>query len=153
MPLRIKQVLGDDFTEPITLLEAKSWMQITYDDWDDLIEKDLIPSARIQSEKQSGQAYTERTIEVTGNAMEERIYPIGPWIEDLTENTAEIVDYSYKAGFNDINLLPNDLKIAMLKRIATDFAMKQNGMSEQAYENAISGSVVIENRYREDLFI
>jgi hypothetical protein len=44
-------------TEPITLAEAKAWMQIDFSDWDTLITNELIPAARNESEKASGMLY------------------------------------------------------------------------------------------------
>ena len=44
-------------TEPITLAEAKAWLQIDFSDWDTLLTGTLIPAARIESEKASGMLY------------------------------------------------------------------------------------------------
>lgn len=138
-------------TEPITLAEAKAWMQIDYSDWDTLIEDELIPAARIESEKASGMLYVERDVEILNNKKDERIYPIGPWVEDVTENDYEFENYIYTAGFNVSNPLPQDLKIAMLKRIATEFAYRQNILNEQEYY-AQKSSISTENKYRADYF-
>ncbi len=81
-------------TEPITLAEAKAWLQIDYSDWDSLIQNTLIPAARIESEKASGMLYVERDVEIQNNKKDERIYPIGPWVEDVTEN-----DYTSTSKF------------------------------------------------------
>jgi hypothetical protein len=153
MPLRISKVLPITVTEPISLAEAKTWLQIDFSDFDDLIQDKLIPSARIQSEKQSGQSYFEVEVVISENSRDERIYPIGPWIEDVTTDEYEIVNYSYLAGFNTANPLPIDLKVAMLNRIATEFAFRQNQLTENIYKNELSSSLVIENRYRNDLMI
>lgn len=139
-------------TEPITLAEAKSWLQIDYSDWDTLIEDDLIPAARIESEKASGMLYVERDVTIQNNKKDERIYPIGPWVEDVTTNDYEFENYVYTAGFNVDNPLPQDLRIAMLKRIATDFAYKQNILSEQEYY-AQKSSITTETKYRADYFV
>ena len=139
-------------TEPITLAEAKSWLQIDFSDWDTLIEDELIPRARIESETASGLLYTERVVTISNNKRDERIYPIGPWISDVTTDDSEIEDYSYNAGFNDDNPLPNDLRVAMLKRIATDFAYRQNMMDAQTYY-AQKSSISEEMKYRPDLFV
>lgn len=147
--LRITQTLPA-FTEPISLAEAKSWLSIDFTDFDTLISGTLIPSAREQSEKQSGQAYFERTINIAGNGRDQKIYPIGPWISDVVDVDATVVTYAYLAGFTT---LPADLRLAMLKRIATDFAFRQNQITEQAYNNEVSSSIIIENRYRSDLMI
>lgn len=139
-------------TEPITLSEAKSWMQIDYSDWDTLITNELIPAARIASEKASGMLYVERDVTISNNKKDERIYPIGPWVEDVTTDETEIQNYVYTAGFNEDNPLPQDLRLAMLKRIATDFAVRQNLISvqEQVAQNA---SITAETRYRADYFV
>lgn len=139
-------------TEPITLSEAKSWMQIDFNDWDTLIEDELIPAARIASEKVSGMLYVERDVTISNNKKDERIYPIGPWVEDVTTDETEIENYVYTAGFNEDNPLPQDLRLAMLKRIATDFAVRQNLISvqEQVAQNA---SITAETRYRADYFV
>jgi hypothetical protein len=138
-------------TEPITLAEAKSWMQIDFTDWDNLIEDELIPAARIESEKASGMLYVERDVEILNNKKDERIYPIGPWVEDVTTDETEIANYIYTAGFNEDNPLPQDLRIAMLKRIATDFAFRQNIISVQE-QVAQKASITTETRYRADYF-
>ena len=139
-------------TEPITLAEAKAWMQIDYIDWDTLIEDELIPAARIESEKASGMLYVERDVTISNNKRYQRIYPIGPWVEDVTTDETEIENYVYTAGFNEDNPLPQDLKIAMLRRIATDFAYRQNLITVQE-QYAQKNSITTELKYRADLFV
>ena len=139
-------------TEPITLAEAKAWMQIDFNDWDTLITNDLIPAARIESEKASGMLYVQRNVTISNNKKSERIYPIGPWVEDVTTDETEIENYVYTAGFNNSNPLPQDLQIAMLKRIATDFAFRQNIISVQE-QVAQKASITTETRYRADYFV
>jgi hypothetical protein len=139
-------------TEPITLAEAKAWMQIDFIDWNTLIEDELIPAARIESEKASGMLYVERDVTISNNKRDERIYPIGPWVEDVTTDETEIENYVYTAGFNEDNPLPQDLKIAMLRRIATDFAYRQNLITVQE-QYAQKNSITTELKYRADLFV
>lgn len=139
-------------TEPITLAEAKAWMQIDFTDWDTLITNDLIPAARIESEKASGMLYVQRNVVITNNKKSERIYPIGPWVADVTTDETEIENYTYTAGFNNANPLPQDLQIAMLKRIATDFAYRQNLIDAQTYY-AQKSSITTELKYRADYFV
>ena len=138
--------------EPISLPEAKSWLQIDYSDWDGLIQDELIPAARMESESATGLLYTEREVTISNNKRDERIYPIGPWIEDVTTDNNEIENYSYMAGFSSTNPLPNDLRVAMLKRIATAFAYRQNMMDAQTYY-AQKASISEEMKYRSDLFV
>ena len=139
-------------TEPITLAEAKAWLQIDFNDWDSLLTNELIPSARIESEKASGMLYVERNVTISNNKRDERIYPIGPWVEDITADETEVKNYTYLAGFNEDNPLPQDLRIAMLKRIATDFAYRQNMISVQE-QYAQKASITTELKYRADLFV
>lgn len=139
-------------TEPITLGEAKSWLQIDYSDWDSVIQNELIPAARIESEKASGMLYVERNVTVNNNKRDQRIYPIGPWIEDVTVDETELENYTYLAGFNIDNPLPQDLRLAMLKRIATDFAYRQDIIDMPTYY-AQKASVTTELKYRADLFV
>lgn len=139
-------------TEPITLAEAKAWMQIDFTDWDSLIRDELIPAARIESEKASGMLYVQRNVVITNNKKGERIYPIGPWVADVTTDETEVENYTYTAGFNNSNPLPQDLQIAMLKRIATDFAFRQNIISVQE-QVAQKASITTETKYRADYFV
>jgi hypothetical protein len=139
-------------TEPITLAEAKAWLQIDFSDWDTLLTNELIPAARIASEKASGMLYVERNVVITDNKLSYRIYPIGPWVADVTTDETEVKNYTYTAGFNNANPLPQDLHVAMLKRIATDFALRQNliTVQEQYAQNA---SITAETKYRPDYFV
>jgi hypothetical protein len=155
--MSVKRPLQIDYdyqveTEPITLAEAKAWMQIDFTDWDTLIEDELIPAARIASEKASGMLYVERDVTISNNKKDERIYPIGPWVADVTTDDYEFENYVYTAGFNVSNPLPQPLRIAMLKRIATDFALRQNliTVQEQYAQNA---SITAETKYRPDYFV
>ena len=139
-------------TEPITLAEAKAWLQIDFSDWDTLLTNELIPSARIESEKASGMLYVQRNVVITDNKSGQRIYPIGPWVADVTTDETEVANYTYTAGFNNSNPLPQDLHVAMLKRIATDFAYRQNLMDAQTYYST-KASISTELKYRADLFV
>ena len=139
-------------TEPITLAEAKAWLQIDYTDWDSLLTNQLIPAARIESEKASGMLYVQRNVTISNNKRDERIYPIGPWVADVTTDETEIDNYVYSAGFNNSNPLPQDLRIAMLRRIATDFAYRQNLITVQE-QYAQKNSITTELKYRADLFV
>lgn len=121
------KTIQDLAAEPITLVQAKEWMQIDYPDWDMLIGT-LITASRQFSEKVSGQAYGEKIIEVTGNQKECKVYPIQPFIEDVEWADEDgVVSYRYKCGWV---VIPDSLKISMLQRIATGFAYRQNGVNE-----------------------
>lgn len=150
-PLRIVYTRQVD-CEPISLPEAKAWLQIDYSDWDAVIQDELIPAARMESESATGLLYSVREVTIQNNKRDERIYPIGPWIEDVTTNESEKENYSYMAGFSPENPLPNDLRVAMLKRVATAFAYRQNVIDFQSYY-AQKGSISEELKYRADYFV
>lgn len=149
LDIRYSSTVG---TEPITLAEAKAWLQIDFSDWDTLLTNELIPAARIESEKASGMLYVQRNVVITDNKSGQRIYPIGPWVADVTTDETEVENYTYTAGFNNSNPLPQDLHVAMLKRIATDFAYRQNILNDQEYY-AQKASISTELKYRADLFV
>jgi hypothetical protein len=91
-------------------------------------------------------------VTISNNKRDERIYPIGPWVSDVTTDETEIENYTYSAGFNNSNPLPQDLKVAMLRRIATDFAYRQNLITVQE-QYAQKNSITTELKYRADLFV
>lgn len=121
------RIVTDLVTEPVTLQEAKDWLSIDFSDFDSLLNM-LIVAAREQSEKVSGQAYGEKVFEITGNEKDHKVYPIQPFVEDVVWVDEDgVIKYRYKAGFT---VLPYDLKIAILQRVATGFAYRQNGIAE-----------------------
>jgi hypothetical protein len=138
-----QRIIQDLQTEPVTLQDAKDWLQMDMPDWDDVITM-LIRASREQSEKVSGQAYGVKTFEVTGNKRDEKVYITQPFIEDVEwEDEDGCKKYRYKAGFTT---LPMDLKVAVLQRVATGFAYKQNGVGESV-SMAVNQSIHIESKY------
>jgi hypothetical protein len=73
-------------------------------------------------------------------------------VADVTTDETEVANYTYTAGFNNSNPLPQDLHVAMLKRIATDFAFRQNLITVQE-QYAQKASISTELKYRADLFV
>jgi hypothetical protein len=136
--------------EPVTLTDAKEWLQMSPDqvDWDNLIET-LISASRETTESNSGQLLTVREVTISNNSKTDRIYPISPWVSDITTDESETTNYSYLAGFETI---PYDLKIAILQRVATGFAYRQNAVSLAVYQ-AQNLSITSEFKYREDLWV
>lgn len=139
------KIVADLATEPVTLSEAKSFLNIDFSDWDTLLTM-LIKASRIQSEKVTGQAYGAKVIQVTGNTFEERIYPVAPYVSDAVwVNEDGDKDYQYNAGFTSC---PEDLKLAILQRVATGFAQRENGTSE-AINTALNASIITEIKYKD----
>lgn len=139
------KVITDLATEPVTLQEAKEFLNIDFSDWDSLLTM-LIKSSRIQSEKVTGQAYGAKVVQVTGNTFDEKIYPIGPYVSDATWADEDgIIDYQYNAGYDEC---PEDLKQAILQRVATGFAYRENGIGE-AITKAVNASIYSEIKYKD----
>jgi hypothetical protein len=67
----------------------------------------------------------------------------------VTNDATEFENYTYVAGFIE---LPSDLKRAVLQRVATGFAERQNGLI-QAMNKATEPSLNIELAYRPDLYL
>ncbi len=138
------EVITDIENEPISLGDAKSFLQIDYPDWDFLISL-LIVASRAESENITGRAYGLKTIQVTGNTDDEKIYPILPFIEDkVWDLEKDFKDYRYEAGYSCI---PPDLKLAILMRVATGFSYRENGTT-QAINMAVNASINKELKYR-----
>lgn len=76
------RVLTDLVTEPVTLQEAKDFMEIDFTDFDTLITR-LIKQARISSELFTGLSYGKKEIELVSNQSKVQI-PYGPFGELLT---------------------------------------------------------------------
>ena len=144
--LQIK-VITDLVAEPVTLAEAKAFMGIDYTDYDSFITS-LITASRIASERVTGKAYGAKVIQVDGNTYSDRsgivvkIYPITPFVSDI-EDLDGNESYTYNAGFTTC---PADLKIAILMRVSTGFASRQDGISE-AINKAVNASIIVERQY------
>ena len=142
-------VVTDLAQEPITLQMAKDFLGIDFNDFDSLITV-LITSARRASERVTGKAYGPKVIKVTGNQYVDstgkiaRVFPVTPFVSNRVwygEN--ENIDYKYNAGFVDC---PEDLKIAILMRVATGFAVRENGMTT-AMNATVNASIITERQY------
>jgi hypothetical protein len=143
------KIIDDNPIEPITLNEAKAWLQVDYSDFDNLISM-LISACREKSEQMSGLAYYPKLVEVTGNEKTDKVYPIQPFVSDeVWADEDENIDYRYNAGLERI---PQGLKVAMLNRIATGFAYRQNGINE-AINAVLNQSYTYELQYRQDITI
>jgi hypothetical protein len=138
--------------EVISLAKAKEWLTIDFSDFDVLIQ-DLIDAATTKSQSVSGCSYWPVTVRVTGNTLEEYIYPIEPvtLLLDEPDTVEEYENYTYSAGYEE-GQVPYDLKKAILQRVATGFAERQNGF-DKAINKATETSLMIELAYRKDLYL
>lgn len=76
------RVKTDLVAEPVSLQDAKDFMEIDFDDFDALITR-LIKAARISSEKFTGLAYGKKEIELVSNQSKVNI-PYAPFKEIVT---------------------------------------------------------------------
>lgn len=150
------RVLEDLTSEPVSLSEAKEFLGIDFEDFDTLISM-LIKASRQASERVTGKAYGIKTIQVTGNTYEDasgeivKVYPITP-IHPCNDNADAQLDnenYTYIAGYDEI---PEDLKNAILMRVATGFESRQDGRIKMM-NKATNASIVIERQYVSQLGI
>lgn len=150
MPLRVK-IEGTPI-QVVSLSEAKDWLTIDFNDYDLLIQS-LIKSCVARSQAVSGTSFWPVEVTVTGNKAKEFIYPITPVIEELEEpeDDTEYESYTYNAGFA-VGEFPDDLKRAVLQRVATGFLERQNGL-DAAINKATEPSLNIELAYRENLYL
>ena len=149
-PSKLRIQIEEPTIQAVTLSEAKNWLQMSPDqtDWDDLIST-LLWASIDTTEKNSGQLLSVRNVTISNNPKSERVYPIGPWVSDVTTDLTEVENYIYEAGYYNI---PMTLKVAVLQRVATGFAYRQNGISE-AVNQAINLSIMSEMKFREDLWV
>ena len=149
-PSKLRIQIEEPTIQAVTLSEAKNWLQMSPDqtDWDDLIST-LLWASIDTTEKNSGQLLSVRNVTISNNPKSERVYPIGPWVSDVTTDLTEVENYIYEAGYYNV---PMTLKVAVLQRVATGFAYRQNGISE-AVNQAINLSIISEMKFREDLWV
>lgn len=162
------EIITDLDTEPVSLIEAKSFLGMSdISDFDTLITL-LITASRKASERVTGKAYGPKVVQVTGNRTNEdrttipryysglltditysscieRIYPITPYVSAVTdwEDENGNIDYRYNAGFTTC---PEDLKLAILARTATDFVMRQ-GSTDMTVNPVWSAYIEKERNY------
>jgi len=92
----IKTITG---SEPINIFDAKSWLRVTYDGDNDLINS-LITQSRELVETYINQSIIETTIELWSTSRKTLTLPYGPVIEisGITTIDGDDVDYTYN-GF------------------------------------------------------
>lgn len=130
--LHISLSEADGITEPVSLIEAKRWMQIDFPDHDEDI-KALITAAREAVEAYTATSLVEKTVDVRGNVICGRIYelPHGPVREisdyhglvfqgqegsfrRLKSGITGTVELAYTAGYIKV---PGSLKMAILNEV------------------------------------
>jgi hypothetical protein len=91
------KIITDLTSEPVTLNEAKEFMEIDFNDFDALITR-LIKSARISSERFTGLSYGKKEIALISNQYKVDI-PLGPYqafvsLKDKDDNEISTENYT-----------------------------------------------------------
>lgn len=161
------KLISDIIAEPVSLSEAKEFMEIDFCDFDNLISR-LIKSARQASERFTGLSYGLKEYALASDQCSARV-PFGPFIELLTITDKDGItipaneftvfgldnpiitvfnspnwNITYKTGFEDV---PDDLKIAICMRVETAFKYRADSTDEQV-NKAINTSTELEFAYR-----
>lgn len=138
------QILEITGVEPVTVAEAKVYCRIDSDyTADDELVSELITAARSAIEMWGNISLIEKRIKVYSDTDKTLWLPRSPVIdiESITDNDGNAIEYNdaiknkvkidhsggyfvtYKAGFIPV---PKDLKLAVLKQVATDYDNREN---------------------------
>lgn len=113
--------ITDITEEVISVAEAKSFMNIDFDDFDAIIPL-FIKGAREEAEKYTGLSIGVRQIQLAGDYTDEDAYmPFAPF-------AAYDTDGKQTVGY-DIDTVPGDLKIALLNMIHIAFENRTTGLN------------------------
>jgi uncharacterized phiE125 gp8 family phage protein len=169
------QIKTDLTTEPVTVTEAKTYLNVDYTSWDTLIGT-LISSARTKLEKYTGCTFGTKTLVSTFQQVADNIdIPYGP-IQSIT--TVKSIDETgtkttLTAGkdylvtgnsFKNIRFfgidtpieieyvagytaLPADLKVSILKQVAMDFEYRE-GTSDTKMMELSNSATKLAKPYR-----
>lgn len=170
------QIKTDLVAEPVTLAEAKSYLNVDYTSWDTLIGT-LISSARTSLERFTGSTFATKTLVATYQQVSDNIdIPYGPIqsvtsvksIDDAGVKTTLVAGNDYVItgnSFKNIRFfgvntpieieyvagytsLPSDLKVAILKQVGMDFEYRENVMDSSQVVELSNGAKQLAQSYR-----
>lgn len=118
---KVTYTLVTDVTqEVISVAEAKSFMNIDFDDFDTIIPI-FIKAAREEAEKYTGLSIGVREIQLAGDYTDPEAYmPFAPY--NAYDSTGK-----QTVGYDE-NTLPGDLKLALLNMIHISFENRTTGL-------------------------
>lgn len=175
------QIKTDLVTEPVTVAEAKSYLNIDYNTWDSLIGT-LISSARTKLERYTGSTFATKTLVSTFQQVADNIdIPYGPiqsitHVKSIDETGVKTTltagtDYLVTGNnFKNIRFfsgidtpieieyvagytsLPADLKVAILKQVGMDFEFRENVMDSSQVTELSNGAKQQASSYRRIIF-
>ena len=169
------QIKTDLTTEPVTVAEAKTYLNVDYTSWDTLIGT-LISSARTKLEKYTGCTFATKTLVSTFQQVSDNIdIPYGPIqsitsvksIDETGTKTTLTAGKDYLVtgnSFKNIRFfgidtpieieyvagyttLPADLKVSILKQVAMDFEYRE-GTSDTKMMELSNSATKLAKPYR-----
>jgi len=170
------QIKTDLATEPVTVSEAKSYLNVDYSTWDSLIGT-LISSARTKLERYTGCTFATKTLVSTFQQVSDNIdIPYGP-IQSITHvksidssgtksTLTSGTDYIVTGNlFKTIRFygiatpieieyvagytsLPSDLKVSILKQVGMDFEFRENVLDSSQVTELSNGAKQFAKSYR-----
>lgn len=170
------QIKTDLATEPVTVAEAKSYLNVDYNTWDSLIGT-LISSARTKLERYTGCTFATKTLVSTFQQVSDNIdIPYGPiqsitHVKSIDESGTKTTltagtDYLVTGNlFKTITFfgiatpieieyvagytsLPADLKVAILKQVGMDFEFRENILDSSQVTELSNGAKQFAKSYR-----
>lgn len=175
------QIKTDLSTEPVTVAEAKSYLNVDYNTWDSLIGT-LISSARTKLERYTGSTFATKTLVSTFQQVADNIdIPYGPiqsitHVKSIDETGTKTTltsgtDYVVTGNlFKNIRFiggidtpieieyvagytaLPADLKVAILKQVGMDFEFRENVLDSSQVTELSNGAKQQAASYRRIIF-
>lgn len=169
------QILQDLASEPVTLQEVRDYLRITTTAEDDTLNI-LITSARERLEKYTCLSFGEKELKVRWDALDSTVYgkelPYQP-NADVTEcenDNGDAISYELKgleykkiylygsAGVNvtytaGFETLPNGLKNALLKEIATEYEQRENFILDASGEPLSNDAKRLCSSYTRNLWL
>ncbi len=175
------KIVTDLASEPVSLSEAKSYLNVDTNNWDTLIGL-LISSARTKMERYTGCSFAPKSLVATFMQTANEIeIPYGPVISltsvksideagvktTLVDGTDYIVIGTsfktirfYETGTPieltytaGYNPLPLDLKVAILKQVGMDFEYRENVSDGSTITELSNGAKQTAASYRRILFL
>lgn len=170
------QIKTDLATEPVTVAEAKSYLNVDYSTWDSLIGT-LISSARTKLERYTGCTFATKTLVSTFQQVSDSVdIPYGP-IQSITHvksidssgtksTLTSGTDYIVTGNlFKTIRFygiatpieieyvagytsLPSDLKVSILKQVGMDFEFRENVLDSSQVTELSNGAKQFAKSYR-----
>ncbi|QEL01135.1 phage gp6-like head-tail connector protein [Olivibacter sp. LS-1] len=117
------KVIEDVSSEPVSLAEVKKYMEVDFDDWDDVLNG-LIKTMRSVAEKYCNLSLKPKKLSVSWKSIgDQPELPYGPVDEDSVTPTGTITantEYTYDTGY-ELEEVPEEAKTAIKEMVHQAF--------------------------------